>query len=1519
MTHTLRQGAPLYNRAFEHDGCGVGFVADLSGRPSHAIVEKAIEAVVNLTHRGAVDADAKTGDGAGILTQIPHGLIARSVEELGYPALGPGEVAVGMIFFPRDDRIAQERCRTVVEDVLEDASDLHFFGWRPVPVDPSVLGDKALETQPRIEQVLIDRPAGMDDEAFERALYLARRRIERRAARAGIEGFYIASLSHRTIVYKGLLVAPQLREFYLDLQDPAYETALAVFHQRYSTNTFPDWILAQPFRLSAHNGEINTLWGNTNWMRAREPELASDLWGDQVRRLLPIIQSGGSDSACLDNVLEAVVQSGRDPLHAMMMLIPEAWENMPDMDPVLRGFYEYHACLTEPWDGPAAVAFSDGRFAGATLDRNGLRPARYIITTDGLIVMGSEVGMLDIAPGKVAEKGRLGPGQMIAVDTVEKRLWRNDEIKCTYAERRPYRAWVSQHLRLAERPPSGGGADGDRSNGPGLSLIQKQRAFGYVSEDLQRILGPMVLDGKEPVGSMGDDTPLSVLSQKPRLLYTYFKQRFAQVTNPPIDPLREELVMSLMTLLGQRKNLFEEAPEHAHLIAFPSPVLTDEEVAWLRELEDPAFECRTLACRFPAAEGPKGLKPAVERLCEDAIGAAKEGAALLILSDRGVDAERAPIPMLLAVGAVHHALIRAGVRISASLVAETGEVREVHHFACLLGYGASAINPYLAWESVPAFCEVAEGLTPSGARANYRAAVDAGILKIMSKMGISTVSSYQGAQIFEAIGLDGSVVDRYFTGTPCHVEGADLTSLASDVLACHAEAFGREVLADLPDAGFYRYRTGGEYHAFNPAVFRNLHKAVRTGRYEDYQAFVKAVHDRPPMALRDLLEFVRTRPPVPIDEVEPIESIRKRFTVSGMSHGALSREAHETLAIAMNRIGAKSNSGEGGEDPERYHVQPGGDWPNSAVKQVASGRFGVTPEYLASAHVLEIKMAQGSKPGEGGQLPGHKVSAEIAYIRHSVPGVTLISPPPHHDIYSIEDLAQLIYDLKQANPRARVCVKLVAEAGVGTIAAGVAKGYADVILISGHDGGTGASPLSSIKSAGSPWELGLAETQQILVQNDLRGRVLLRTDGGLKTGRDVVVAAMLGAEEYGFGTSPVVSIGCVMARQCHLNTCPVGVATQDPKLRARFRGSPEMAVHYFTFVAQEVRDILAGLGVRSMDEIIGHADMLRPVPEVHAGKKPVDLSAILAVPEPSDRRPRRRIRERNDRVDFPLDDTIRQDAHEVIQGKLARVALRYPIRNIHRAVGARLAGEIAFNHGDEGLPDGAIECHFEGSAGQSFGAFCIRGLRLVLEGEANDYVGKGMAGGEIIIRPPREASFPTHLNTIIGNTVMYGATGGILYAAGRGGERFCVRNSGGHAIIEGLGDHGCEYMTGGIVVVLGEVGRNFGAGMTGGLAYVLDETGVFEGRYNLQLVDIERLSDPEDIALVRKMVASHAEMTESPRALELLGRWEEVVERFWKVVPKESPEGTRPQLKGTSGIVRQHEPVPAPSGGKNGG
>ncbi len=1484
----------LWRPEFETSSCGIGFVADLKGARSHRIVAKGLEAVSCLTHRGAVASDHKTGDGAGLLTQIPHKLLRASLGKgQGKQVKRDEDLAVAMIFFPRDSN-ARHTAQQVCEDVVAD-SDLVLLAWRRVPVDMDALGEIALRTCPEIRQMILMRTEGLDDQAFEHLCYVLRKRIEARIALLEIEGFYIPSFSCKTIVYKGLILAPQLPKFYEDLQNPDYESAIALYHQRYSTNTFPTWFLAQPFRFLAHNGEINTAQGNNNWIRARENAENGRIWGSKeaLTELQPIIQKGGSDSAGLDNAFESIVASGRDILHTALMMVPDAYhsdENMPDD---LRAFYEYHAALQEPWDGPAALSFTDGDVIGACLDRNGLRPFRYQISDDDVLLVGSEVGTIDIGDAKLLEKGRLGPGQILALDLKTGQLMRNAEVKERYASAAPYRDWVSQNLIKGDLSGKSDSIVMDAiAPAFGDELLAMQKAFGFTTEDVDDTISPMVKSGMEPTGSMGDDTPLAVLSEKPRLLYTYFRQRFAQVTNPPIDPLREKLVMSLHSFVGPLANLWEEnTPESCRRIEFPTPLLLNEQLAAIRSGETnwgAAFKSATISSTWPIADGESGLEKAVTRLQSDAARAVRDGATILIISDRGVNAQTAPIPALMAVGAVHHHLIREGLRTNCSIIAESGEPRDSHHFACLIGYGAAAVNPYLALETAQAQSdpELVEKSV-----ANFKKAVESGLLKVMSKMGISAVASYHGAQIFEALGVHSDVVEVCFNGTPTRIKGVGFAEIGRDVLRLHETAYPPESHATkLENFAYLRYRGGGELHAFTPSWFKPFHKAVRENDFENqFKIYSNAIDTREkPIVLRDLLEYKPLGEPVPLEEVEPVEALLKRFCTAAMSLGSLSKEAHETMAIAMNRIGGKSNSGEGGEDPARFTHDENGDLRNSSIKQIASARFGVTPSYLASAKELQIKMAQGAKPGEGGQLPGFKVSAEIAFVRHSVPGVTLISPPPHHDIYSIEDLAQLIYDLKMVNPRCRVSVKLVSQAGVGTVAAGVAKAYADTIVIAGHDGGTGASPVGSIKNTGVSWELGLAETQQTLIRDGLRGRVRLHSDGGYKTGRDIIFAALLGAEEYGFGTAALMAVGCVMARQCHLNTCPVGVATQDDALRAKYPGTPEHVVNFFGFVAQEVREHLAAMGARKLDEIIGRSDLLLKNEAVELPKTgDVDVSPLFFQVEARETSTRYSIPgSKNDRPeDWPLDDTILQDARDALSNG-ADLSLHYEIKNTNRTVGGRVAGQIAYQFGDKGLPKGSIALHFKGTAGQSFGAFCLDGLNLYLTGEALDYVGKSMHGGKIVIQPGANCEFEWSQNVLLGNTVMYGATGGYLFAAGQGGERFAVRNSGGTAVVEGIGDHGCEYMTGGTVVVLGQTGRNFGAGMSGGIAYILDRSNGFETRFNPDMIGIERVApDSEDAGTLRNLIQRHGEETDSPQAAEILADFAAMLPHFWKVVP----------------------------------
>ena len=1469
--------APDRNPWREQDACGVGFVARASGERSHEVAQLALEALKRVAHRGAAATDS-SGDGAGVLTQLPAPLFYREALRQGLP-LEPGQpFAVGMFFLPRE-AAALARVTAIIEDILR-GDGLPVLGWRDVPVRLDVLGAGARATCPTIRQVLIGPAADRrgDAAAWERTLYLARKTIDARVAEAGpeLEPFFVCSLSARTIVYKALLTGTQLGAFFPDLESPDFQTALAVFHQRYSTNTTSSWPLAQPFRLLAHNGEINTLWGNRNAMRAREPALASPLWDEHVDRLKPVIWAEGSDSTSLDNALELLVRSGRDPVHALMMLVPEAHEGAVEMEPALRGFYEFHDCLVEPWDGPAALAFSDGVMVGSALDRNGLRPCRYKVTRDGLVVAGSEVGLVDLDPASVVESGRLGPGELLVVDTRRKAILHNTEAKREVARRRPYARWAAKSIRPL-RPTAGG------AGAPAPEIVARQLAFGWSFEDLRYVLEPMGGEGQDTVWSMGDDTPIPPLARVSPGLYAFLRQRFAQVTNPPIDPLRETLVMSLRMHLGRRGSLLSDRPTGLRLVRNEHPVLLENDMASLRSLV--GAQAVTLDATWQAGGGPESLCAALEALCRAAGSAVQEGAQIVVISDRAADRARAPVPMLLAVGAVHQHLLRKGRRTRVSLVAEAGDAWDVHHFAALIGFGVEAVHPWLALESVARHVENENG------PAKFRAAAEKGLLKILSKMGISTLSSYCGAQIFEALGLGAEVIDRCFTGTVSTIGGIGFAEIAEDVLARQRAAYPDATVPEaLPDLGRVRYRRDGEDHGWSPPLVRAMQTAVEKNTPEAYDGFKARVAARLPASPRDLLA-IRSGTPIPLDEVEPAETIRRRFISTAMSLGALSPEAHRTLAIGMNRMGARSNSGEGGEDPDTYAPLENGDRADNRIKQVASGRFGVTTHYLVRADELEIKMAQGSKPGEGGQLPGHKVTALIARLRHSVAGVPLISPPPHHDIYSIEDLAQLIHDLKQVNPRARVGVKLVAEAGVGRVAAGVAKAYADYVLISGHNGGTGASPLSSIKHAGSPWELGLAETQALLIENGLRHRIEVRTDGGLRTGRDVVIAALLGAETYGFGTAALVAIGCDMARQCHLNTCPTGIATQRPELRKKFAGRPEQVVAYFTWIAEDVRRILAELGQRTLDDVIGRTDLLERVDHPEAPRaQMLDLSVLLADPVAAPDAPRRRTVARNDRPGVEsLDDEILTTLGDRLDGSRPFAGV-YDIGNHHLTVGARIAGRIAERVGNVGLAPGSIRLRFRGSAGQSFGAFALPGMRLELEGEANDYVGKGLSGGELVIRPFRESVHAgvADQQVLLGNTVLYGATGGKLFAAGRAGDRFAVRNSGAIAVIEGAGAHCCEYMTGGVVVVLGPVGRNFAAGMSNGVAYVLDEAEAFTARCNGDMVQIRGLEESDE-QLVLGLLGEHVGATGSARGRAILDSWERYRDSFRKVVPYTAP------------------------------
>ena len=1493
--------SPLYKKEYEHDACGVGFLANINGVKSHDLLKKAIQALKSLAHRGAVDADAITGDGAGVLTQIPYPLFREFLEEKGKKLYSDEDLGVGVIFLPKDDEYAQARAKKVVENAIK-GEHLSVLGWRDVPVDDSCLGQKAKETQPRIVQVLIAKTDDLDVAAYERKLFLAQKVAERQAMDENIEDFYICSFSNRTIIYKGMLNSPQMRPYFKDLKNKKYETAFAIFHQRYSTNTFPFWHLAQPFRMMAHNGEINTIRGNRNLMRARERSNVHGVWGDRFSDLRPIIQPDLSDSASFDNALQLITLGGRSALHSAMMMMPPAWENNEQLSKELRGFYEHHACMLEPWDGPAAIAFTDGRYVAASLDRNGLRPARYKIYDDGTVLLASELGLIDETDLKTVRSGRLGPGKMIAIDLEGKRFLENDEIKEAIGNEPKFQKWCADHLTNIHEFSKNSTREPAKSEDE--DMLQ-QLAFGYDKDEFKVILKPMAQTGMEASGSMGDDTPLAFISHRPRLLYTYFKQLFAQVTNPPIDSIRERSVMSVNMFLGGRLGLFEELPQSAGLVKTESPLLFNNEIDSLFDVAHLKDRVVRLDVTYDASAGALGLQNAVEELKDRSVSTVEsKSAKVLILTDRAVSKDRVAIPMLLAVGAVHQILVKAGLRMKCDIVAETGEARDVHQFACLLGFGANAINPHIALAVMKNFADSGEleGVDANQAYANYRGAIEKGLLKIMAKMGISTLFSYCRAQIFEAIGLSQSLVDECFFGTPTPIGGIGYEEIGKDLMSRHQLAYGEEE-PGFASAGYFKVvRRGGEFHAWNPKVVGGMHRFLKKGQPEDWDKYKNESDNHQPYAIKDLLKIkLPEEDGVKIDQVEPIEDIRRRFTTAAMSLGALSPECHETLAIAMNRIGGKSNSGEGGEDPRRYSLLENGDNASSAIKQVASGRFGVTAEYLSTAKEIEIKMAQGAKPGEGGQLPGHKVSPMIARLRFSVPGVTLISPPPHHDIYSIEDLAQLIFDLKEVNPRAKVCVKLVSSSGVGTVAAGVAKAYADVILISGHDGGTGASPLSSIKHAGSSWEIGLAETHQVLMMNGLRNRVTLRTDGGMKTGRDIIIAAILGAEEYNFGTAAMIAASCAMFRVCHLNTCPVGVATQREDLRAKYKGSPENVINYFNAVAEDVRAYMAKLGFRKLDDLIGRVDLLEQIDDPENPKtRMVNLSGLLHDPDPTGESPRIHTRPRNERLGFEgcIDQTIIQESKDVISGRVASFRGKYKVGNTDRCLGTHLSGEVAYIRGSNHLPPASIDLKFIGTAGQSFGTFLSPGIRMQLFGEANDYVGKGMSGGEIIVRPKEEETFVWKDNIIVGNTCLYGSTGGHLFAAGCAGERFGVRNSGAVAVVEGLGDHACEYMTGGLIVSLGKTGSNFGAGMSGGLAFIYDEDNSFENLFNPELIGIERLGENAEIDALKKVVEAHATATQSPYAKTLLENWENTVSKFWKAVPHPAtPETPKNVLK----------------------
>jgi glutamate synthase (ferredoxin) len=1480
----------LYDPQFEHDACGVGFVCHMKGTRSHDIVSQGLTILLNLDHRGACGCEANTGDGAGILIQTPDAFLRKAAAEQGIDLPPQGHYAAGIVFSDRDS-FTRVKCEGLFRGIVESEGQ-QLLGWRTVPTDHSMIGETAKASEPHMRMVFIGRSEDCPDEdAFERKLYVIRKKAANQLRSSGLSNFwYIASLSCRTLVYKGMLMPVQVDQYFPELRDPDMVSALALVHSRFSTNTFPSWERSHPYRYIAHNGEINTLRGNINWMHARQSLFESDLFGEDIQKILPIINPHGSDSSMFDNCLELLTLSGRSLPHAVMMMIPEPWALHESMDPAQKAFYEYHACLMEPWDGPASVAFTDGRMIGAILDRNGLRPSRYYVTTDDRVIMASEAGVLPVPPENVALKGRLQPGRMFLVNMEEGRIVADAEIKSKIASEHPYREWLDTNLvKLASIPDAPEVPAPDHA-----TVLQRQQAFGYTWEDLRMLMTPMARDGVEAVGSMGTDTPLAVLSDRSQLLYNYFKQLFAQVTNPPIDCIREEIITSAITTIGAERSLLRPEPASCHLIELQTPILTNEELAKLKHVAQGEFKSATLPIFFDPATGADGLAAALDHLFAQADAAIESGANLLILSDRGISAECAAIPALLAVSGLHHHLIREGSRTRVGLILESGEPREVQHFALLIGYGCGAINPYLAFETLDDM--IREGLLPGvdhkAACKNFVKAATKGVIKVASKMGISTLQSYRGAQIFEALGIRQDVIDKYFTWTPSRVGGVGLDQIAEETVRRHRHAFPDRKVdgATLDAGGEYKWRNDGESHLFSPQTVHKLQKAVRTADYATFKEYSDLVNrqEQTFFTLRGLLEF-KDRTPVPIEEVEPIESIMKRFKTGAMSYGSISKEAHEALAIAMNRVGGKSNTGEGGEDPERFTwTNDRGDSKNSAIKQVASGRFGVTSHYLVNAREIQIKMAQGAKPGEGGQLPGGKVYPWIAKVRHSTPGVGLISPPPHHDIYSIEDLAELIHDLKNANRHARISVKLVSEVGVGTIAAGVAKAHADVVLISGYDGGTGASPQTSIKHAGIPWELGLAETHQTLVLNNLRSRITVETDGQLKTGRDVIIGALLGAEEFGFATAPLVTLGCIMMRVCHLNTCPVGVATQDPRLRKNFTGDPEHAVNFMKFVAQEARELMARLGFRSLQEMVGRTDVLEPRKAVdHWKARGLDFSSILYQPEAGPEVGRFCTETQDHGIDRSLDATtlLGLCAPAIERGEPVKASL--PIINVNRVVGTVVGSDISKKYGAAGLPDGTIHLHFTGSAGQSFGAFVPRGMTLELEGDANDYLGKGLSGGRLILYPPASSPFVAEDNIITGNVALYGATAGEAFIRGMAGERFGVRNSGVTAVVEGVGDHGCEYMTGGRVIILGPTGRNFAAGMSGGVAYVLDETGEFPARCNPQMVALEKLEEPEEIEELRQLVKRHADLTRSQRAFKVLALWDEMVPKFVKVMPRD--------------------------------
>jgi glutamate synthase (NADPH/NADH) large chain len=1493
----------LYNSAYEHGACGIGFVVNIKGKRSNKILTQGLEALVCLDHRGARGCELNTGDGAGILLQLPHVFLRQACKGIGIDLPQEGYYGVGMVFFSKvvqenNNKTLLTKCKQEFERIASEEGQ-KVLGWRAVPTNDSSLGPTAKSSEPEIWQVFIARGNDTrDSAAFERKLYVIRKRVSK-TIRYGCmdEKFYIASLSSRTIVYKGMLTPAQVKEFYLDLRDPLMETAIVLFHSRFSTNTFPSWERAHPYRYVIHNGEINTLRGNKNWMRTREAMLSSELFGSDLAKVFPVLDEDGSDSAIFDNCLEFLHLSGRSLPHSIMMMIPEPWEKNQDMPQDIRAFYQYHSSLMEPWDGPAHIAFTDGTIVGACLDRNGFRPSRYYITKDDNIVLASEAGVLDIPPEEIAQKRRLKPGTILLIDTSEGRIISDQDIKKKIASEHPYQKWLDQNLVSLEELPSI--ETGMRQKTPDHeSILRRQQAFGYTYEDLKIFIAPMSRVGRDPVGSMGQDAPLAVLSRKQHLLYDYFHQLFAQVTNPPLDPLKEEVITSSETTIGPERNLLKPEPESCRQIRIKTPILTDEELERLRKIDHPGFRVATIPILFDAVRAksdPAGaLENAMQEVFDSADRSIGDGHNIIILSDRGVDRGHAPIPALLAVSGLHHHLIKNGSRTKVGMILESGEPREVHHFCLLLGYGAQAVNPYMAFESLRDMIEQGQltEISFEDAAHGYVHSVTKGVVKVMSKMGISTIKSYRGAQVFEAVGIKKSLVDKYFCWTDSRIEGIGLEVIAREALMRHHAAFTEQALGPtLDQGGLYQWRDGGEYHLNNPLTIHKLQLAARTNSYRLYKEYANLIDNDPKnlSTLRGLLEFnLANSKPIPIEEVEPVDEICKRFKSGAMSYGSISKEAHEALAIAMNRLGGRSNTGEGGEDPARYVRESNGDSKNSAIKQVASGRFGVTSYYLVNARELQIKIAQGAKPGEGGELPGHKVYPWIAKVRHATPGVELISPPPHHDIYSIEDLAQLIYDLKCANHYARISVKLVSEVGVGTIAAGVAKGHADVVLISGHDGGTGASPQTSIKHAGLPWELGLAETHQTLLLNNLRSRIVVEVDGQLKSGRDVVIAALLGAEEFGFATSTLIVMGCVMMRACHLDTCPVGIATQNPELRKKFTGDPSHVVNFLRFVAQDMREIMAQLGVRTVAELVGRTELLKQKQSIdHWKAGGIDLSAVLHQPQVSPDVGRYCQTSQNHGVDVGLDNEILfLEAYPALHDA-EKVHANVPITNADRAVGTMLGSEATRRYGREGLPEDAIDFHFKGSAGQSFGAFIPKGITFRLEGDANDYIGKGLSGGKIIVYPPEEATFEPEKNIIVGNVAFYGATSGEAYIRGEAGERFCVRNSGVNAVVEGVGDHACEYMTGGRVVVLGKTGRNFAAGMSGGIAYVLDLSGDFYKVCNQELVSLEQLTDPAEIAQVKSMINKHTKYTRSTVGEEVLTNWEKIATKFVRVMPKD--------------------------------